>query len=139
MRIEIGPRDLEAGQCVIVRRDNGEKVPVSLDEICDRVTTELNAMHNSLFQRAVEMRDANTRRVDTWAEFKASFEGEGGGGFIVAHWDGTAETEDKINDETKATIRCIPLVPLATSDAEPGVCVYSGRPSKCRVVFAKAY
>lgn len=139
MRVEIGPRDLEAGQCVIVRRDNGEKVPVSLDDICDRVTTELTAMHDSLFQRAVEMRDANTRRVDTWAEFKASFEGEGGGGFIVAHWDGTAETEDKINDETKATIRCIPLVPLATSDAEPGVCVYSGRPSKCRVVFAKAY
>jgi prolyl-tRNA synthetase len=69
----------------------------------------------------------------------AADDGDGGGGFVVAHWDGTTETEDAISAATKATIRCIPLVPLAPSDAEPGVCVFSGKPSARRVVFAKAY
>lgn len=139
LRIEIGPRDLEAGQCVIARRESGEKVTVTLDSLASTVQEQLTEMHNGLFQNALEMRDQNTKRVDTWDEFLACFASEGGGGFVIAHWDGTQETEDKINELTKATIRCIPLVPLAPTDAEPGVCVYSGKPSKQRVIFAKAY
>ena len=81
----------------------------------------------------------NTVRVDSWEEFKNQFSGEGGGGFVLAHWDGTEETEAKISEATKATIRCIPLVPIDPSDAVPGKCVMTGNPSTQRVVFAKAY
>lgn len=139
MRIEFGPRDLEAGQCVIARRDSEEKRTVNLSDVCDAVKEELDAMHTSLFDRALAMREANTKRVDDWETFKACFPNEGGGGFVLAHWDGTQETEDKINQETKATIRCIPLSPLVPDDALPGKCVLTGKPSKQRVVFAKAY
>lgn len=139
MRIELGPRDLEAGQCVLVRRDDGVKKTVDLDSLDLTVEAELSAMHDNLFAKALELREANTKRVDTWDDFKACFAGEGGGGFVVAHWDGTQETEDAINEQTKATIRCIPLEPLEPADGEPGACVFSGKPSKQRVVFAKAY
>jgi prolyl-tRNA synthetase len=139
MRIELGPRDLEAGQCVICRRDEGEKKTVSLDQVAETVVEDLSAMHDSLFAKALAMREANTKRVDTWDEFLACFADEGGGGFVVAHWDGTQETEDKINEATKATIRCIPSSPLAAGDDVPGACVFSGKPSERRVVFAKAY
>jgi prolyl-tRNA synthetase len=81
----------------------------------------------------------NTHRIDTWDEFVAHFDGEGGAGFVAAHWDGTQETEDAISNATKTTIRCIPLEPLLASDGEPGVCVFSGKPSTQRVIFAKAY
>lgn len=139
IRIELGPRDLEAGTCVMVRRDVGEKHIVQLEDVVARVQTELDEMQSALLARSLEFRAANTRRVDTWEEFEQAFEGEGGAGFIVAHWDGTGETEDAIAEKTKATIRCIPFVPLDPSDAEPGTCVFSGKPSKQRVVFAKAY
>ncbi len=139
VRVEIGPRDLEAGQCVVVRRDEGEKKTAPLEELTDVVHAELSAMQAALFDRALAMREANTHRVDTWDEFKAAFAGEGGGGFVLAHWDGTRETEQRINEETKATIRCIPRVPLAAGDVEPGACVLTGHPSERRVVFAKAY
>lgn len=139
MRVEVGPRDLEAGTCVVARRDLGDKVTVALGALTEHVTEQLAAMQQALYDRAFAEREAQTRRVDTWDEFKACFAGEGGGGFVVAHWDGTAETEAAIAEETKATIRAIPITPLAPEDAEPGHCVYSGRPSQQRVVFAKAY
>ncbi|MCB0826445.1 MAG: proline--tRNA ligase [Armatimonadetes bacterium] len=139
LRMEIGPRDLEAGNCVIARRDTGDKETITLSDVVSAVTQGLDGMQKNLFERAVAMRTENTIRVDTWDEFQKVFEGEGGAGFVVAHWDGTQETEDAISAATKATIRCIPLTPLEPSDAEPGVCVYSGKPSKQRVVFARAY
>jgi prolyl-tRNA synthetase len=92
-----------------------------------------------MYQRALDFRDANTHRVDTWEEFQKVFEGEGGGGFVLAHWDGTTETEEAIADKTKATLRCILLEPLHPDDEKPGKCIFSGKPSSRRVVFAKAY
>ena len=96
-------------------------------------------MQQAMFDRALAFREANTKRLDTWAEFEANFAADGGLGFVVAHWDGTEETADAINAKTKTTIRCIPLAPLAPGDDEPGVCIYSGKPSTKRVVFGKAY
>lgn len=139
VRIELGPRDLEAGTCIVVRRDVGQKNTVPLAEAVGFVGHELTTMQSALFAKALELRRANTRRVDSWAEFEAIFAGEGGAGFVLAHWDGTTETELAISDRTKATIRCIPLNPLDPSDEEPGTCVFSGRPSPRRVAFAKAY
>ncbi|MBX7134842.1 MAG: proline--tRNA ligase [Fimbriimonadaceae bacterium] len=139
LRIELGPRDLDAGTCIVARRDTGEKATHSLETLVNEVPGMLDAIQKNLYDRALAFREANTRRVDTWAEFEEAFEGDGGGGFVVAHWDGTVETEDAIADKTKATIRCIPLSPLAPGDDEPGVCVMTGKPSKQRVVFAKAY
>jgi len=139
VRIEVGPRDLEAGALTVARRDTGEKETVALESVVDRAFALQTEIQDALFQRALDFRNENTTRVDTWEEFQAAFAGEGGGGFVLAHWDGTTETEDKISEATKATIRCIPLEPLQPSDAEPGVCVFSGKPSKQRVVFAKAY
>ncbi len=141
VRVEIGPRDLDSGSCVLARRDTGEKSTVPLDDVSTSETIHrmLTEMQDNLFARALALRADNTKRVDTWDEFKATFAGEGGAGFVVAHWDGTSETEDKIADETKATIRCIPLTPLEPADNEPGACVLTGKPSKQRVIFAKAY
>jgi prolyl-tRNA synthetase len=99
----------------------------------------METIQSALFERAKAMVVTNTHRVDTWAEFQSHFAGDGGAGFVVAHWDGTQETEDAISDQTKATIRCIPLEPLAPGDDEPGTCVFSGKPSAKRVVFARAY
>lgn len=139
IRIEIGPRDLETGTCVLARRDTGEKTSVALDSALSAIHTNLTEMQTNLHARALEFRNASTRRVDTWEEFAAAFEGEGGAGFVVAHWDGTDETENEIAELTKATIRCIPALPLDPSDNEPGKCVRTGKPSSRRVVFAKAY
>jgi len=139
LRVEIGPRDLEAYQCVLARRDDGEKETVQLDQLVDKVVDALGSMQMRLYAKAAELMAANTRRIDTWDEFLKAFEGEGGAGFVLAHWDGTQETEDAISAATKATIRCIPLEPLDPADNEPGVCVYSGNPSARRVVFARAY
>ncbi|HXH60514.1 MAG TPA: proline--tRNA ligase [Fimbriimonadaceae bacterium] len=139
VRIELGPRDLEAGNCVVARRDQEEKHTVPLDSAVAHVVAELPKMQQALYDRALALREANTHRVDTWDDFKAKFEGEGGGGFVIAHWDGTGETEERISAETKATIRVIPLEPLHPDDAKPGNCVLTGKPSKQRVVFAKAY
>jgi len=96
-------------------------------------------MQTNLHARALEFRNSATRRVDTWDEFAAAFEGEGGAGFVVAHWDGTSETENEIAELTKATIRCIPAKPLDPADSQPGKCVRTGKPSSQRVIFAKAY
>ncbi|MFZ4507007.1 MAG: proline--tRNA ligase [Fimbriimonas sp.] len=139
VRVEIGPRDLEAGTAIVARRDTGDKVTLPLDEIVERAVALQDEIQKALFERALAHREANTHRVDTWADFTERCSGDGGVGFLVAHWDGTQETEDAIAAATKCTIRCIPLEPLHPDDANPGVCVFSGKPSPQRVVFARAY
>lgn len=139
VRVEIGPRDLESEVCILARRDTGEKETVTLSAAVARISELQTLIQESMYSSALAMREANTKRVDTWEEFAKAFEGEGGAGFILAHWDGTTETELKISELTKATIRCIPLEPLDPADNEPGKCVLTGNPSKQRVIFAKAY
>ncbi|MBX3115561.1 MAG: proline--tRNA ligase [Fimbriimonadaceae bacterium] len=139
LRIEIGPRDLAENKCLLANRVADEKQEVSLHQVVNQVVAGLDGFQSTLYNRALELRNANTKRVDTWDEFKAVFANEGGAGFVVAHWDGTQQTEDAISEATKATIRCIPLVALDPKDEEPGVCVYSGKPSNKRVIFARAY
>jgi prolyl-tRNA synthetase len=138
--VEVGPRDLEAGTCIVARRDTGDKQTLTLDSGTAQILVDLlEQIQKDMYQRALDFRNANTHRVDTWDEFEKAFEGEGGGGFVLAHWDGTTETEEAIADKTKATIRCILLDPLHPDDEKPGTCVFSGKPSTRRVVFAKAY
>jgi prolyl-tRNA synthetase len=131
VRIAIGPRDLENGTLELARRDTKEKKVVALDEVEAIVGKLLKEIQENLFERAKKFREANTKKADTWEEFKREVEH----GFILAHWDGSPETEEKIKEETKATIRCIPL----NNDQEEGKCVFSGKPSSQRVIFAKAY
>lgn len=139
IRIELGPRDLDGGECPVAFRNIEGKETRKIADLPSLIPTLLKDMQQALFDAALARREAATRRVDTWEEFTKVFEGEGGAGFVLAHWDGTQETEDRISAETKATIRCIPLAPLDPADNEPGVCVCTGKPSKQRVVFAKAY
>ena len=133
LRIAIGPKDLESGTVELVRRDTLTKQVVSLESLTDTVKTLITEIQNSLFQKALDFRADHITKVETFDEFKAVLEEKTG--FISAHWDGSIETEDKIKDLTKATIRCIPI----DSKLEDGVCVFSGKPSKQRVLFAKAY
>ena len=133
LRLEIGPKDLEKRSVFTARRDVREKAPLPVDGVAAGVAEKLETIQQAMFDRAVAFRAENTRRVDTWDEFKEVLEAEGG--FLQAHWDGTDATETAIQEETKATIRCIPL----DDDVEEGACVYSGKPSKRRVLFAKAY
>lgn len=139
IRIELGPRDLDGGECPVAIRNIEGKETRKIADLPSLIPTLLKDMQQALFDAALARREAATQRVDTWEEFTKVFEGEGGAGFVLAHWDGTQETEDRISAETKATIRCIPLAPLDPADNEPGVCVCTGKPSKQRVVFAKAY
>lgn len=132
VRLAIGPRDLENGTVEVARRDTLEKELLQLADIDQKVIHLLEQIQQNLFQKALDFRTANTFKVDSWDDFKVQIEK---GGFIEAHWDGTPETEQKIKDETKATIRLIPL----EDSKEGGVCVYSGSPSKQRVVFARSY
>jgi prolyl-tRNA synthetase len=133
VRIAIGPRDVENGTVEVARRDTFAKEVVSVDLIGETVAALLEDIQDTLFQRASAFRKENTRNADSWEEFKAMLDDKGG--FIMAHWDGTGETEQKIKEETKATIRCIPLDDVK----EPGKCIFSGNPSERRVVFARAY
>jgi len=133
VRIAIGARDLENGTVELARRDTLTKETVSLDALIETVEGLMTEIQNSLFNKALKNRDSCTTTVDNFDTFKSVLEDKGG--FISAHWDGTAETEDKIKEITKATIRCIPL----DGKLENGVCVFSGKPSKRRVLFAKAY
>ena len=136
LRLEIGPKDLEKRSVFSARRDTREKQALPVDSIATAVSEKLVAIQHDIFAKAVAFRAQMTTRVDSWEEFKAVLEAKGG--FLVAHWDGTAETETAIQEETKATIRCLPLTP-EPADLEPGVCVYSGRASARRVLFAKSY
>jgi prolyl-tRNA synthetase len=133
LRIAIGPKDLENGTVEIARRDLLTKEIVSLDNLTVTIENLLEAMQKNLFNKALSYRDSHITEVNSFEEFKSVIENKGG--FISAHWDGTNETEDKIKELTKATIRCIPL----DTRQEDGVCVFSGKPSKHRVLFAKAY
>lgn len=133
VRIAIGPRDLENGTAEVARRDTREKKVLTFSEIATTIPALLDEIQANIFERAAQFKEANTTRVDSYDEFKTVLEKKGG--FIMAHWDGTAETEALIKEETKATIRCIPL----EGDDEPGHCMVSGKPSLRRVVFARAY
>ena len=133
LRIAIGPRDLENGTYELARRDTLTKETVSADGISELVVKLLDEIQDNLWTKALNHRSENITEVEDYNTFKEVLEQKGG--FISAHWDGTAETEDRIKEETKATIRCIPL----DQKTEEGSCIYSGKPSKGRVLFAKAY
>jgi len=133
VRLAIGPRDLENRTVEIVRRDTLEKKNIPMDGLSDEVVRLLDQIQRNIYDKALDFRTKNTFKADTWEEFKDIIETRGG--FVSAHWDGTAETEAKIKEETKATIRCIPL----DNKMEEGKCIYSGNPSAQRVLFAQAY
>jgi len=133
VRIAIGPRDLENQTVEVARRDTLEKEILQVADIGSKIEHLLEQIQKKLYHKALAFRENNTFSVDTWEEFKEVIENKGG--FILAHWDGTTETEEKIKEETKATIRAIPL----DSKMEKGNCIYSGKPSKQRVIFARAY
>jgi prolyl-tRNA synthetase len=137
VRIEVGPRDMANNSVFVARRDRGpkEKYGQSREEFAASISSLLEEMQNGLFERACAFRAENTREIDTWDEFVAFYK-EDRGGFALAHWDGTEETEQKINNELSVTIRCIPF---DCEKSGPGTCIVSGRPSKGRVVFAKSY
>lgn len=133
VRLAMGMRDLENGTIEIARRDTRTKETRSTEGLGTYVVKLLKEIQTSLFNKALAFREANTHVADNYEEFKEILETKGG--FILAHWDGTSETEEKIKEETKATIRCIPL----DAQQEEGRCIYSGKPSSRRVLFARAY
>jgi prolyl-tRNA synthetase len=133
VRIAIGSRDMENGTMEIARRDTLTKEIISEDGFEKKISSLLDDIQSNIFKKALDFRQNNIREANSWDEFKELLEKEGG--FISAHWDGTAETEEKIKEETKATIRLIPL----NNNKEEGKCVYSGKTSKERVIFAKSY
>jgi len=133
LRIAIGPRDVENNVVELARRDIQEKSSVSQDGLGDTIANLLDEIQESIYNKALTFRDENITEVNSYEEFKKVLEEKGG--FISAHWDGTNETEELIKKETKATIRCIPL----DNKKEEGVCMVTGKPSKERVIFAKAY
>ncbi len=132
VRLVLGPRDVEAGTVEVMRRDTLEKTSAPLEGIETYVKNLLDEIQDNIYQKALDMRNSKMRKVDTWDEFQTEIEK---GGFLLAHWDGTTETELKIKDLTKATIRCIPL----DAPEEEGKCVLTGKPSHRRVIFARSY
>jgi len=133
VRLGIGKRDLEKGVVEVARRDTKEKTSQPLEGVVDHIQQLLEDIQSNLFNKAVKFRDEHTSKADSFDEFKEILNGKGG--FIHAHWDGTTETEKKIKELTQATIRCIPL----ENEQEDGACILTGKPSKQRVLFAKAY
>ncbi len=133
VRVTLGARDIENGLVEVARRDTKDKEQVGTEGLASHITNLLGDIQENMFRKALQFRNENIRKVDTWAEFVATLEEKGG--FLSAHWDGTSETEELIKEETKATIRCIPL----NNEQEDGVCIKTGKPSKQRVLFAKAY
>ena len=132
LRLAMGGRDLENGTIELARRDTMTKETVSFDNIVETIQNLLKEIQDNIYQKALDFRLANTREVNTWEEFKEEIKKPG---FLLCHWDGTPETEEKIKAETKATIRCIPF----EGDKTPGKCIYTGKPSTQRVIFAIAY
>jgi prolyl-tRNA synthetase len=132
VRLGLGMRDLENGTVEIARRDTLSKETVAFEGIADKIESLLEEIQANIYRKALKFREENTFVVDSWQDFKAQIEK---GGFILAHWDGTSETEEAIKAQTKATIRCIPF----NSVDEAGKCVYSGKESAKRVIFARAY
>ena len=133
VRVAIGPRDLENNSAEVARRDTLEKANYALDILDETIEKLLDDIQHNLFQRSLEFRDSNIRKADTWEEFMDILDNKSG--FVYAHWDGTTETEEKIKELAKATIRCIPF----NNPLEEGKCILTGKPSKQRVVFARAY
>ncbi|MBN8835890.1 MAG: proline--tRNA ligase [Sphingobacteriia bacterium] len=133
VRVAIGPRDLANNMAEVARRDTKEKLSVSLDNLPYYIKTLLDEIQLNLFTKAKQFRDEHITKADTWDDFVKLLDEKGG--FVAAHWDGTGETEDKIKELTKATIRCIPL----DNKQEDGTCILTGKPSIQRVLFARAY
>jgi prolyl-tRNA synthetase len=133
VRLAIGGRDLENGTIEIARRDTKEKQTISREGIADHIENLLTDIQQNIYNKALKFRDENTREANSYDEFKELLDTKAG--FISAHWDGTSETEKRIKDETKATIRCIPL----NNKQEDGTCIVTGKPSTQRVLFARAY
>jgi prolyl-tRNA synthetase len=133
IRIAVGPKDLENGTFEVARRDTLTKELVAKDNIVRYIKELLDQIQKDLFAKALQYRESHITEVNSFEEFKDVLENKGG--FIAAHWDGTPETEDKIKELTKATIRCIPLM----GKKEEGMCVFTGAKSAGRVLFAKAY
>lgn len=133
VRVAIGPKDLENGTVEIARRDTLEKQSMPIGSAVDHIYDLMDIIQENIYAKALKFRADNTHEVDTYDEFKKRVKESGG--FISAHWDGTEETEERIKQETKATIRCIPI----DNKIEQGICIRTGKPSKQRVVFAKAY
>lgn len=132
IRIEVGPKDIRDKSVMFVRRDTGEKIKVPIENTVRQTRSLLKKIQKNLYQQALKYRKAKTKEVDTWEEFTSAL---GEGNFVLAHWSGEKEVEAQIKEETGATIRCIPF----DQKQETGKCVKSGRPSKGRVIFAKAY
>ena len=133
VRLAIGPRDLENNTIEVARRDNLTKETIPIDKVNKHIPKLLEEIQANIYNKALNFRNENTFYLDKWDDFLKVLDNQGG--FIMAHWDGTAETEEKIKEETKATIRCIPF----DSPDESGKCIYSGKPSKRRVLFARSY
>jgi prolyl-tRNA synthetase len=133
LRLALGPRDLQNGTVEMARRDTGEKTFVPRDGLVDTVRKALDDVQQGLFDRALAYREEHTTRADSYDEMKEILEKKGG--FVLAHWDGTEETEARVKDETKATIRCVPLEPIDADGVDP----VSGAPSATRVYYARAY
>jgi prolyl-tRNA synthetase len=132
VRVELGPKDIANESAILVRRDTGEKIKVTLASLAEGISNLLADIQSNLYNRALEYKKAKTKSVDTWQEFVQAIEE---GNFVLAHWSGDADVEAQIKEETAATIRCIPF----DQSEEKGVCIKSGKPSTQRVVFAKAY
>lgn len=132
VRLVIGPKDLEENTTEVMRRDTLGKETVSLDGIVDYVANLLEDIQNNIYTKARNFRDSHIFEANSYDEFKELIEK---GGFVLAHWDGTTETEERVKEETKATIRCIPL----DGDTTPGTCIFTGKPSERRVIFARNY
>ncbi len=133
VRIAIGPRDMENGSVEVARRDTKEKMVIQATGIDQKITHLLENIQDNIYKKAVDFRETATHKADTFDEFVKLLDDKGG--FVYAHWDGTPETEQKIKELTKATIRCIPL----GNKHEPGSCILTGKPSSQRVIFARAY
>jgi prolyl-tRNA synthetase len=133
LRIAIGSRDMQNGTVELARRDTKTKETVSQEGLADRIEKLLEEIQKNIYQKAFNFRAENTTEVDDYEEFKRLLDEKPG--FISAHWDGTSETEQRIKEETKATIRCIPL----NNKQEEGKCILTGNPSTQRVLFARAY
>ena len=133
IRIAIGPRDMEKNVVEVARRDTKEKHTVSLDGLANTMLVLLNEIQQNMYNRARKYQEEHISTIDSWDQFVETLDTKGG--FISAHWDGTSETEEKIKEKTKATIRCIPL----NNPQEEGKCILTGKPSKERVLFARAY
>jgi prolyl-tRNA synthetase len=133
VRLAIGPRDLQNGTVEVARRDTKEKSSMSLNDVASLIPKLLDEIQENIYNRSLTFRDSHVTKADSYDDFKRILDDKGG--FVSAHWDGTPETETSIKEETKATIRCIPL----DAKEESGTCIYSGKPSNKRVLFARAY